>query len=412
MNMKRRKEKKDHGQPARVKTRSVRTSNNACLNQFYARVLFFTFCCYSTVAIFWRLQYGYYPAPVKDPINYDMSVRVITATWVEGRIENVEKVINQVKKSLPEDKIKIHPAVRGKETIYPPGPGLVPQYEFGHMNGMSEPWVHQNLGKWGIQMSMIQVLHEWYMDVLQNGNRPIEEYVLITLEDDVKIEDDFIEKVKEELNSLPPSWDSANMGMCMHPGVALPLWSNRVSSWIPPRVSDLFSNTHALAWSFKGVRNFIYALPINVYAWDMFNAWLIFSSQLETYTFCPAIATFTCPSGGDCKKKKDRSASVIDAENKLVKKDAVEDRIDENFYGSGRGKVPWPMTEYMLSELALLIFLVLLVTCLLRRIKRRIHMLLLHKAGGRCLAGGGIDSNGRYELVQTEVQMASSDDSE
>jgi len=411
MNMKRRKEKKEHGQIIRVKTRSVRTSNNACLNQFYSRVLLFTFCCYSTVAILWRLQYGYYPAPVKDPINYDMSVRVITATWVEGRINNVEKVINQVRKSLPADKIKIHPAVRGKETINSAGPGHISQYEFGHMNGMSEPWVHQNLGKWGIQMSMMQVLHEWYMDVLQNGNRPIEEYVLITLEDDVKLDEDFIEKVKEELNSLPPSWDSANMGMCMHPGVALPLWNNRVASWIPPRVSDMFSNTHALAWSFKGVRNFIYSLPINVYAWDMFNAWLIFSSQLETYTFCPAIATYTCPSGGDCRKKKDRSASVIDAENKLVKKD-VGEVIDEDFYGSGRGQVPWPMTRYLLSEAALLIILMLVVTCLLRRIKRRLQMLMLYSAGGRCPVGSGIDNNGRYELVQTEVQVASSDNSE
>jgi len=92
---------------------------------------------------------------------------------------------------------------------------------------MIAPWLHQNSGKFGLQTSNLQIMQQWYIDVLKNGNRPIEEYILIILEDDIKIEDNFINLVMKELDALPSTWDSVNMGTCLHDKIGLRLWSDR-----------------------------------------------------------------------------------------------------------------------------------------------------------------------------------------
>jgi len=398
MNRRWRKDKTEYDHLMPVIARKAHIEDNACLRQFYSRVLLLTICSYLTYNIFLWRQYGYYPAPIQDPIDFDITVNIITATWRNERTANAEEVLEQLCTSLPKEKCKIHPAVRATNTVKSPGPSLLSPYEFGHINGMIAPWLRQNSGKFGLQISNLQIMHKWYIDILDNGNRPLEEYILIILEDDIKISADFLDKVKTELSALPSSWDSVNMGMCLHENIAFRLWNDRLATWIPPHVLDMFSNTHAMAWSFKGIQNLLSNLPINVYAWDMFNAWLIFDSRLESYNFCPAIATFMCPSGGDCKKKKDYSNSVIEDENKKIMEES-NGKLEASLYKSGRDAFPYPFRRFVAVRIALCTFSVLLLNCTLRRIKRKLYvLLLLYKVGVRASSGG------TYEIGQHDVQ--------
>jgi len=85
--------------------------------------------------------------------------------------------------------------------------------------------------------------------------------------------------------------------------------------------------------------------------------------QVESYNFCPAIATYNCPPGGDCKKKKDHSDSVINDENSAILKE-IGDKISSSLYKNGKGYVPWPFKKFMIVQSVLLIFVSFFAGCL------------------------------------------------